>query len=180
MRYLTLVLLLAASCGGGGSAPGTWRSYTVPGTFGVTALWASAPDDVWAANGQNLFHFDGGSFQKLTDAPIVSAADFWGFASNDVYAVSGTDLAHWDGAAWALVDFAGAIDPSSLTAVWGTSGSDLWMGDELNGYVFHWDGSAWSKAVTQTVMVTDLWGVPGAPGGAVYAGGNFGLSRWSS
>ena len=73
MRYLTLVLLLAASCGGGGSAPGTWRSYTVPGTFGVTALWASAPDDVWAANGQNLFHFDGGSFQKLTDAPIVSA-----------------------------------------------------------------------------------------------------------
>ncbi|HZY08932.1 MAG TPA: hypothetical protein VFE69_14345, partial [Ilumatobacteraceae bacterium] len=120
--------------------------------------------------------FDGTSFREVMDAPITAASDFWGFAPNDVYAVSGTDLAHWDGTAWTLVDFAGAIDPSSLSAVWGSSASDLWLGDELNGRVFHWDGTTWSTGITQTVTVTDLWGVPG---GAVYAGGIFGLSRWS-
>ena len=178
MRNLIVaVVLLAAGCGGGGGAPGAWRSYTAPGTFGIIALWASAPDDVWAS-GQSLLHFDGTSFKQVTDAPIVAAVDFWGFAPNDVYAVSGTDLAHWDGTAWTLVDFAGAIDPSSLSAVWGSSASDLWLGDELNGRVFHWDGTTWSTGITQTVTVTDLWGVPG-PGGAVYAGGIFGLSRWS-
>ena len=76
---------------------------------------------------------------------------------------------------WTLIDFAGAIDPSGLTAVWGTSGGDLWLGDELNGRVFHWDGSAWSTGITQTVSIADLWGDPGAAGGAVYAGGIFGL-----
>jgi len=175
MRNTTLALFLLATGCGGGSAPGVWRAYTASGTFGITALWASAPDDVWAS-GQNLLHFDGTSFREVMDAPITAASDFWGFAPNDVYAVSGTDLAHWDGTAWTLVDFAGAIDPSSLSAVWGSSASDLWLGDELNGRVFHWDGTAWSTGITQTVTVTDLWGVPG---GAVYAGGIFGLSRWS-
>jgi hypothetical protein len=180
-RVKTPLLLLAGialGCGGGGGAPGPWQSYTAPGGLGINALWASAPDDVWAA-GQFLLHFDGTSFKQVTDAPIASAADFWGFAPNDVYAVSGTDLAHWDGASWTLIDFAGAIDPSSLTAVWGTSGGDLWLGDELNGRVFHWDGSAWSTGITQTVAIADLWGVPGAAGGAVYAGGLAGLGRWS-
>ena len=101
-RVKTPLLFLAGialGCGGGGGAPGAWQSYTAPGSFGINALWASAPDDVWAA-GQFLLHFDGTSFKQVTDAPIVSAADFWGFAPNDVYAVSGTDLAHWDGASW--------------------------------------------------------------------------------
>jgi len=175
-RVKTTLLLLAGialGCGGGG-ASGPWQSYSAPGNFGIVALWASAPDDVWAG-GQYLVHFDGTSFKQVTDAPIVSAADFWGFAPNDVYAVSGTDLAHWDGASWTLIDFAGAIDPSALTAVWGTSGGDLWLGDELNGRVFHWDGTAWSTTITQTSSVTDLWGTAG---GAVYASGTFGLARW--
>jgi hypothetical protein len=182
MRVLTIAIALLAvgGCGGGGAAgPGgaAWRSYPVPGNspLGIVALWASAPDDVWAAS-QTLLHFDGASFTEITDAPIVSAADFWGFAPNDVYSVSSTDLARWDGAAWTLVDFAGAIDPSSLTAVWGTSDDDLWLGDELNGRVYHWDGGAWSTAMTQTVSVNDLWGVSG---GGVYAGGDFGVARWS-
>jgi hypothetical protein len=183
-RVKTAVLFLAgiaAGCGGGGgggAGQGGWRSYaTPPGTLGISALWASAPNDVWAS-GQTLLHFDGTAFTAVSDAPIVAAADFWGFAPDDLYAVSGPNLAHWDGTAWTLIDFAGAIDPSGLTAVWGTSGGDLWLGDELNGQVFHWDGTAWSTGITQTVSVTDLWGAPGA-GGAVYAGGVFGLARWS-
>ena len=68
-------------------------------------------------------------------------ADFLGFAPDDLYAVSDTDLLHWDGAAWTVIDTAGAIDPSELTSMWGTSGGDLWLGDSQNGRVFHWDGA---------------------------------------
>ena len=70
-RVKTPLLLLAGialGCGGGGGAPGPWQSYAAPGSFGINALWASAPDDVWAA-GQFMLHFDGTSFKQVTDAP---------------------------------------------------------------------------------------------------------------
>jgi hypothetical protein len=176
---IAIATAIAAGCGGGdGGGPTAWQAYASPGTNGVTALWAFAPDDVWAGS-QIILHFDGTSFKPVDTPPIGFVADFWGFAPNDLYAVSGASLLHWDGTSWAMIDFAGAIDPSNLTAVWGTSGGDLWIGDDLNGHVHHWDGTAWSTGTTQTVSVADLWGVPGSAGGAVYAGGTFGLSRWS-
>jgi hypothetical protein len=163
-------------CGGGsGGNGGPWRAYSAPGTFGVTALWAFAPNDVWAGSNM-ILHFDGSAFTPVTTPAIGFVTDFWGFAPDDLYAVSGTDLLHWDGAAWSLIDFAGAIDPTDLTAIWGTSGGDLWLGDSLNGQVFHWNGTAWSTGITQTVAVQDLWGVAGGP---VFAGGAFGLSQWT-
>ena len=179
MRRLALAILLgaaAASCGGDGSSGGNlWSSYASPGTNGVTALWAFAPDDVWAGS-QIMLHFDGTSFKPVATPPVGFIADFWGFAPNDLYAVSGGDLLHWDGSAWSIVDFAGAIDPFDLQAVWGTSGDDLWLGDSFNGHVFRWNGTAWSTGITQTVMVADLWG---AGDGTVFAGGTFGISRFS-
>src|SRR5205814_7552989 len=117
MRRLALAILLgaaAASCGGGGGGGSTtWRSYASPGTNGVTALWAFAPDDVWAGS-QIMLHFDGTSFKPVATPPVGFVADFWGFAPNDLYAVSGNSLLHWDGNAWSIVDFAGAIDPFDL------------------------------------------------------------------
>jgi len=181
MRGLALAILVgvgAASCGSGdgGNVGGGWRSYASPGTNGVTALWAFAPDDVWAGS-QIMLHFDGTAFKPVPTPPIGFVADFWGFAPNDLYAVSGSSLLHWDGTAWTIVDFAGAIHPIDLEAVWGTSANDLWLGDSLNGYVFRWNGTTWSTGITQTVEVSDLWGVPN--GGPVFAGGTFGISRWS-
>jgi hypothetical protein len=173
------VVLLAGALGcGGGAAPGagggSWKSYASPGTVGVTALWAFAPDDVWAGS-QIVLHFDGNAFTAVPTPPIGLVADFWGFAPDDLYAVSGTSLLHWDGASWSVVDFKGAISPVDLQAVWGTSGNDLWLGDSLNGQVFRWNGTAWTSTISQTVEVTDLWG---ATDSAVYAGGTFGLSRF--
>jgi hypothetical protein len=178
MRRLALAILAGlgvVSCGGGGAGTGSWQTYSASGTFGISALWAFAPDDVWAG-GQVILHFDGTAFTKVPTPTPVYVADFWGLAPNDLYAVSGTNLLHWDGAAWSNVDFAGAIDPSDLSAVWASSASDVWLGDSLNGRVFHWNGATWSTGITQTVQVTDLWGVAGGP---VYAVGIFGLSRWN-
>jgi len=142
----------------------------------VTALWAFAPNDVWV--GSNIIlHYDGNAFtQVTTPVPTGFVTDFLGFAPDNLYATSDADLLHWDGAAWSVVDTAGAIDPTELTSIWGTSGGDLWLGDSQNGRVFHWDGALWSTGITQTVSVEDLWGVAGGP---VFAGGTFGLSRWT-
>jgi len=175
------ILLFAAAtagCGDGGSGGnyGPWRAYSSPATFGVTALWAFSPTDVWV--GSNIIlHFDGTAFTQVTTPTSLGfVTDFWGFAPDDLYAVAGADLLHWDGAAWSLVDYGDAIDPTDLTAIWGSSGGDLWLGDSLNGRVFHWDGTAWLTGITQTVSVEDLWGVGGGP---VFAGGTFGLSQWT-
>jgi hypothetical protein len=178
---LGLVLLHAVTigCGGGGSSGsavgGGWRSYASPGTNGVTAVWAFAPDDVWAGS-QIVLHFDGTKFAPVSTPPIGFVADFLGLGPDDLYAVSGTSLLHWDGAAWSLVDFGGAISPTDLQAIWGTSRDDLWLGDTLNGAVHHFDGTAWRTTITQTVEVSDLWGA--GAGGPVYAVGTFGLSRF--
>jgi len=184
MRRPCTALLLAAAamgCGGGGgsSGGGAWHAYASPGTQGVTAVWAFAPDDVWAGS-QIMLHFDGSAFRAVATPPIGFVADFLGFAPDDLYAVSGQSLLHWDGAAWSAVSFGGAVDPTDLQAIWGTSRDDLWLGDSLNGAVHHFDGATWETTISQTVEVTDLWGAgPGAgAGGAIYAAGIFGMSRW--
>ena len=177
LRIVSLLCALVAGCGGGGGGggAGAWRSYSSPGTFGVTALWAFAPDDVWAGS-QIMLHFDGTAFRAVATPPIGFVADFVGFAPNDLYAVSGSSLLHWDGAAWSMVDFGGAVDPTDLQAIWGTSGDDLWLGDSLNGQVHRWNGTTWSTTITQTVEVTDIWG---SADGDVYAAGIFGMSHWN-
>ena len=176
MKATTLaVVVLAAAAGCGGDGDGPWRSYSSPGMFGLNAVWTFAPDDVWAG-GQSMLHFDGTAFAEVTIPQAGFVADFLGFAPNDLYAVAGASLLHWDGAAWATVDFGGTIDPSGLTAIWGTSASDLWLGDSSNGRVHRWNGTTWSTTVTQVVEVTDIWGSSSSD---VYVSGIFGLSHWN-
>jgi hypothetical protein len=172
MAVLACVAL--GACGGGGGAEGPWRSIAAPGANGITAVWAFAPDDVWAGS-QIMLHYDGTSFTPVSTPPIGFVADFLGLAPDDLYAVSGATLLHWDGSAWSVVDFGGAIHPTDLQAIWGTSANDLWLGDSLNGQVHRWNGATWSTTITQTVEVTDLWGTSGV----VFASGIFGLSRWT-
>jgi hypothetical protein len=176
LRMALVVLAVMAGCGGGGGGSGPWRAYAAPGTQGVTAVWAFAPDDVWAGS-QIILHFDGTAFAPVVSPPLVGfVADFLGFAPDDLYAVAGVSLLHWDGAAWSVVSFADAIAPSELQALWGTSGDDLWLGDSLNGQVFHWNGAAWSTSNTMVVQVRDLWGSSDSD---IYAGGQLGISHWN-
>jgi hypothetical protein len=179
MRRLgTAALLLALLAGctddeGGGSA---WLPYSRPGMGPVTALWAFAPDDVWVGTGATAWHFDGGAFSEVPTPAAGAIADFWGLAADDLYAVTASELLHWDGAAWSLVDLGGAIAPGQLTSVWADPGGDLWLGDAIDGRVFHRAGAVWSATVAPTiVMLNDLWG---APGGPIHAGGASGLARW--
>jgi hypothetical protein len=179
VRRLAIALLAlagASGCGGGGTGggAGAWRAYASPGTNGVTAVWAFGPDDVWAGS-QIVLHFDGTKFSAVPTPPIGFVADFLGLAPDDLYAVSGESLLRWNGTAWSVVDFGGAIRPTDLQAIWGTSDDDLWLGDSLNGQVHRWDGTKWTTTITQTVEVKDLWGSSDSD---VLAVGVFGVSRW--
>lgn len=167
-RWLALSLTLTA-CGG------EWSSFDTPSVLGLQALWAFAPDDVWAG-GDELLHYQGEGFEPVSyPSPSGFIMDFWGFAPNDLYAVTDARLLHYDGITWSVVDFGGAIDPSGLTAVWGSSKDDLWVGDSSNGQVHRFDGTVWRTTITQSVEVRDLWGSAPAD---VYAAGLFGVSRW--
>jgi hypothetical protein len=163
----------AAGCGDGG--PGPWRGYSSPGMLGLDAVWAFAPDDVWAG-GQYMLHFDGTAFTQVTTPQAGWITDFLGFAPDDLYAVAGASLLHWNGATWLNVDFSGTIDPSGLTAIWGTSPDDLWLGDSSNGRVHRWNGTRWTTTVTQVVEVNDIWGSSSSD---VYVAGIFGFSHWN-
>ncbi len=173
-----LATLAGVSGCGGGPVNGGWQAYPVPGAMGVTAVWSFAPDDVWAGS-QIVLHFDGSAWTQVATPTAGFVADFWGFAPDDLYAVTGVTLLRWNGTAWSTVDLGGAVAPTDLQAIWGTSDDDLWLGDTLNSQVFHWNGTAWSTTVAQTTDVEDLWGVPGAPGGPLFASGTFGISRWN-
>jgi hypothetical protein len=179
LRALALAAIWSALVGcHEGGIPGGWQQVAAPGTGAATAVWSFGPQDVWVAT-ETVSHFDGSAW---TEVPVPSAgvvADFWGFAPDDLYAVSGATLLRWDGSAWSAVDFRGAIAPTDLQSIWGTSGNDLWLGDTLNSQVFHWNGAVWATTVAETSDVEDLWGVPGAAGGLLFACGTFGLSRFT-
>ncbi len=181
VRAWVLAAISSGIIGCGGGTSNGWQEVTVPGTMGMTAVWSFAPDDVWVGS-ESVSHFDGSTWTE-TAAPVTPStglvADFWGLRPNDLYAVAGVSLLRWDGAAWSTVDFGGAIAPTELQAVWGTSDDDLWLGDSLNSRVFHFDGTSWSTTVAETSDVEDLWGVPGAAGGPLFACGTFGISRWN-
>jgi hypothetical protein len=178
MRALALSASLTALIGcGGGGASADWLQVAVPGTMGATAVWSFAPDDVWVG-AQSVSHFDGNLWTEIATPAAGFVADFWGLAPDDLYGVSGVTLLRWDGTAWSVVDFGGAIAPTDLLSVWGTSDDDLWIGDSLNSQVFHWNGTVWATTVAETIDVEDLWGLPGA-GGPVFACGTFGISRWN-
>jgi hypothetical protein len=182
VRALALAAISSGllGCAGGGGTSGDWQQVTVPGSMGVTAVWSFAPDDVWVGS-QIVSHFDGSGWTQVATPAAATGfvADFWGFAPDDLFAVSGVTLLRWDGAVWSAVDFGGAIAPTDLLSVWGTSDDDLWLGDSLNSRVFHFDGTAWSTTVAETVDVEDVWGVPAPPGGPLFACGTFGISRWN-
>jgi hypothetical protein len=171
-RGIAAFIYVCAGCGGDF---GSWTQHDSPGTIGVTAVWSYGPEDVWVGS-SIILHNDGSGFTEVaTPAPVGLVADFWGFAPDDLYAVAGDRILHWDGSAWAEVTGPSASS-FGFTALWGTSGDDLWVGDDLNGQVHHWNGTDWTTGITQTSSVADLWGSSATD---LYAVGTFGVSHWN-
>ncbi len=106
---------------------GTLWSEVLPLTAGVAfnAIWASAPNDVFAAGSANdvaaVYHYDGASWSPMTVPLVGPLLDVWGLSASDVYAVGAGTMLHFNGQAWTEVQ---AV-PQRLTGVWGSSAADV-------------------------------------------------------
>ena len=67
------------------------------GLRGITDVWASSLNDVWAVGDDAIIaHYDGVAWGRtIAGSPFKSSV--WGSGPNDVYALSTFDLVHYDG-----------------------------------------------------------------------------------
>ncbi len=107
----------------------------------LTAVWASASDDVWAVGYNLILHYDGVAWQSVKVAGrdnLGSLTAVWGFGKNNVFLGASGEMFHWDGT---------AVTPMAMslrtTHLWGNSPDNLWATDGL-GWVGRYDGATWN------------------------------------
>jgi hypothetical protein len=180
---------------------GAWRVVAGPNPGAsqnvLNAVYALAPDDVWAAgffydaqfHAQPLLvHWNGAQWTQVPAPPASATINvLQGLGASgpqDVWAVGrayfngryGTMALHWDGAHWAIVPTPrppGRV--SQLRAVAAIAPDDAWaVGDSYGATVIqHWDGSAWSVVPGGEPAggYKTLLGVAARAAGAVWAVG---------
>jgi hypothetical protein len=106
------------------------------------------PQDAWF-----VLHYDG---TQWTDTAVEGGAmfDVWANSPTDVFAV-GTDenggaIWHYDGSSWTQME---VPRTQSLSAVWGTSGSDVYA---VGPKILHYDGTEWTEVNERGGA--DVWG----------------------
>jgi alpha-tubulin suppressor-like RCC1 family protein len=143
----------------------------------------------------------GASTASLAGVDELSSDNAWAVGS--IGAPSGTGnltlIEHWNGSAWSVVPspnpVTGTGDTDRLTAISGTSPTDLWAvgsygTDEFNAMLFeHWNGTAWSfvpppsedeefgEGIT-VISPTDVWAV-GSEGGTGTISANWNGTAWT-
>ncbi len=134
-----------------------------PGSYQtlIRDIWGTSENNVYAVghNDQgskgSIWHWDGNEWKSLVnyEGPIdpfylgpSSFREIYGFSANDFWIVgeryqeNGIVL-HFNGNDWIKHDF---FYPSNLLSVWGTSSSDLWVGD-FYSKIHHYDGAQWTE-----------------------------------
>lgn len=121
----------------------------------VYALWGSADDDVYAACGDGLVHFDGTGWSAVAALPPAGFVALWGSSADDVYAV-GRLVAHFDGHRWSELGMPGS--GVTYTSVWGSSASDVYAVGTA-GTIVHGTGGVWSLVDVGTrENLFSVWG----------------------
>jgi len=101
----------------------------------VTSLWGSGAGDVYALWSGDVLHYDGnaaGTWQPRYRDPPGYASEgpirkLWGAGPNDVFILQGTRIRRLDQLGWSV---AYTIGTAQLTALWGTSARELYVGGE--------------------------------------------------
>jgi hypothetical protein len=146
---------------------GTSWTQQVPGGAGAastfTSISGSFSTDVWAVGPAGVEHYDGTAWAPVTvPASTGTPAAVW---------VSSLENAWVVGAGGSVIESAGTSfvvlptgPKADLTAVTGTSITDVWVGG-VDGTLAHWDGSTWTETVSPAGRpVTDMWTAEGADG----------------
>jgi hypothetical protein len=106
-------------------ATGTWTAMTLPvGSHALSAVWGSSATDVFAVGGpgpNNIYHYDGTSWTRMTSPSPYDLKAISGTSANDVFAVgANSTVIHYDGTYWTEVRVpaanAGSLDTVSARA----------------------------------------------------------------
>jgi len=144
----------------------------------ASAVWASAPDDVWALQESiqggptppgGVYHFDGTRWTLMSTGSSARLRTLWGTGPRDLWSTTEdpSTAMHWNGSQWSAIP-TGIVDQGvSLSSLWGSGPTDLWLGGSGTP-ILHWDGHTWSApAGAETRSVSAATGA----GGKVWAVG---------
>jgi hypothetical protein len=131
-------------------------------------IWAADASDV-LVTGTRYNRWNGSAWVDITPAPDGGGRPIWGLGPDDVWTQFGGEVLHWDGTSW--VDMhAPDAQFAFVSAFWGTSPNDVWVGGSYGGswpvvYLWHWNGQAWSPGVapaseqnSERGDISALWG----------------------
>lgn len=147
------------------------------GLDGISSIWASSSDDVWAVGDDAIVARYDGSEWTRTLAGFTSNTSIWGSSPSDVYVLGTFELVHFDGNEWLEVSLDGGAGDGE---VWGTGPSDVWVMAE-SSELSHFNGSSWETIETFDFIgelaavwgpsSDDLWAV-GTAGSIAHYDGN--------
>jgi hypothetical protein len=144
----------------------------------IVGLWASAPDDLFAAGAVrsqwHLFRFDGAAWRRIFSPANANLGAPWGVGRNDVI----VPRRRWDGTLWhsdvLRCSTAGCQPirpeaPGYLYAVWASSPTNVFAvgytnaGGTVSYFTSRYDGRQWRDTPLGTSFVaSSIWGVDSA------------------
>lgn len=151
----------------------------VPTAASFSAVWGSAPDDVWACGSEGtIVHYDGKEMTLVPSNTDVRLLAVHGTAPDDVWFVGemGTTL-HWDGSTMTEVSH---VADSTLLGVWANGREDVWTigfyPQDRIGLVRHWTGGdVWDELLVGPAQ--SLWEIwSSGPGDIWVVGTNIDLT----
>jgi hypothetical protein len=153
----------------------SWRQTATPSIgiygkqYGLDAVSAVSATNIWAAGSIGgdalVLHWNGKAWSRvavpldsteyvsgISSVKAISASDVWavGEITSEATEVEAPLILHWNGKSWTRMQSPRLLygDPSRLTAVAGSSASNVWavgFGDGNNDIQFHWNGKSWSN-----------------------------------
>lgn len=141
-----------------GCSPDGW-CWANPAPIGsdLSAIWATAEDDVWVVGERGaVIHFDGRAWWQASQPTSYDFYGVWASGPDDVWVVGGLSaILHYDGEVWRDYSVPEIV---SLFAVWGSAPDDVWAAG-LSGALYHFDGIAWTPVDLNTdIDFRSLWG----------------------
>ncbi len=147
----------------------------------LNRMWVASDTEIWAGGNTGIWRFDGTKWTKDASVPVQNknVSYLWGTSSKDIWAATSTELFHFDGTAWTAAPVDNGVTISSLTAIGGGSGPEVWLSSGTAGRLYRYAGGSCSpKCWTQidlsgvTQSVRAIWG---SASDDLWAVGNNGL-----
>jgi hypothetical protein len=152
----------------------TWSSVTVPicGGAAITAIGGTAANDVWLVGyGGQAFRYNG-TFTPLPQANNVDLNGLWAASASEAYFVGTRGaILHWNGSSVADEQIGMMV---TLTAVWGSSPSDVWTVGAGGRIYRKVNNGVWTQVTSPTTQ--QLYAVWGRAANDVWAVGDAGAA----